>query len=376
LDNLMPLLPLLASWFQGDSHSAQSLNSNLRSASCLNSNELSANGIQGNRFGVKLLKGALLALFTFGSICLAQAQAQDSYPSKPIRMIVPLAAGSAVDGAARLLTAKMSQNMGQPIVIENMAGSSGLIGADRIAKAAPDGYTIGGVNDSILTMLPHIYTNIPWNALKDFEPISLVATIEWGIVVAEQSPYKTLNDFIAAAKANPGKINYGSGGSGSPQHIAMALFAQRTGIDLVHVPYKGATPAAIAAAAGQVEVTYQGLGTVTSLIQGGKLRLLAVSTPERLAQYPNVPTIAQAGISDFFFNSWFAMIAPAGTPKPIIDKLNAEMQKALADPQTRERLMALGVTIRGTSAAEFSQATEKQYALYGKLIKDNKIQAD
>lgn len=346
------------------------------SASCFNVHDFSTNRLKGNRFGVKRLKGALLALLTLTSFGFAQAQAQDSYPSKPIRMIIPLAAGSAVDGAARLLTAKMSQNMGQPIVIENMAGSSGLIGADRIAKAAPDGYTIGGVNDSILTMLPHIYSNIPWNALKDFEPISLVATIEWGIAVADQSPYKTLSDFIVAAKANPGKINYGSGGSGSPQHIAMALFAQRTGIDLVHVPYKGATPAAIAAAAGQVEVTYQGLGTVTSLIQGGKLRLLAVSTPERLAQYPNVPTIVQAGISDFFFNSWFAMIAPAGTPKPIIDKLNAEMQKALTDPQTRERLIGLGVTIRGTSPAEFKQATEKQYALYGKLIKDNKIQAD
>jgi len=270
----------------------------------------------------------------------------------------------------------MSQNMGQPIVIENITGSSGLIGADRLAKAAPDGYTIGGVNDSILTMLPHIYPNIPWNALKDFAPISLVATIEWGIVVADQSPFKTLNDFIAAAKANPGKINYGSGGSGSPQHIAMALFAQRTGIEVVHVPYKGATPAAVAAAAGQVEVTYQGLGTVTSLIQGGKLRLLAVSTPERLAQYPDVPTVVQAGISDFFFNSWFAMIAPAGTPTPIIEKLNAEMQKALTDPQTRERLVALGVTLRGTSASEFGQATQKQYDLYGKLIKDNKIQAD
>ena len=372
----MPLLPFSDHWLQAQRLSAQRIKGNTPSASCFKENDSSANGLLGNNFSANRFKSALLALLTLTSFCLPQAQAQDSYPSKPIRMIVPLAAGSAVDGAARLLTAKMAQNMGQPIVIENMAGSAGLIGADRIAKAAPDGYTIGGVNDSILTMLPHIYSNIPWNALKDFEPISLFATIEWGIVVAEQSPYKTLNDFIAAAKANPGKINYGSGGSGSPQHIAMALFAQRTGIDLVHVPYKGATPAAIAAAAGQVEVSYQGLGTVTSLIQGGKLRLLAVSTPERLTQYPDVPTVVQAGISDFFFNSWFAMIAPVGTPKPIIDKLNAEMQKALTDPQTRERLVALGVTIRGTSAVEFSQATEKQYALYGKLIKDNKIQAD
>ncbi len=346
----------------------------MRSVNRLTAEGLSPPWFRVDAFLAKWATALTLAMFTLVSLSIAQAQ--EHYPSKPIRMIVPLAAGSAVDGAARLLTAKMAQNMGQPIVIENLAGSSGLIGADRIAKAAPDGYTIGGVNDSILTMLPHIYSNIPWNALKDFEPISLVATIEWGIVVADQSPYKTLNDFIAAAKANPGKINYGSGGSGSPQHIAMALFAQRVGIDLVHVPYKGATPAAVAAAAGQVEVSYQGLGTVTSLIQGGKLRLLAVSTPERLAQYPEVPTVVQAGIGDFFFNSWFAMIAPAGTPKPIIDKLNTEMQKALADSQTRERLVALGVTIRGTSAAEFGEATQKQYALYGKLIKDNKIQAD
>ncbi|MEI6839318.1 MAG: tripartite tricarboxylate transporter substrate-binding protein, partial [Alcaligenaceae bacterium] len=155
-----------------------------------------------------LLQAALFASLLLGS--LHTAMAQDPYPSKPIRMIVPLAAGSAVDGAARILTAKMAQNMGQSIVIENLAGSSGLIGADRLAKAAPDGYTIGGVNDSVLTMIPHIYPNIPWNALKDFDPISLVATIEWGIVVADQSPYKTLNDFITAAKASPGKINYGS----------------------------------------------------------------------------------------------------------------------------------------------------------------------
>ena len=309
-------------------------------------------------------------------IAFLNAQAQDAYPSKPLRMIVPLAAGSAVDGAARILTATMAQNMGQPIVIENLPGSSGLIGADRIAKAAPDGYTLGGVNDSILTMLPHIYKNIPWNPLTDFEPISLVATIEWGIAVGAQSPYATLNDFIVAAKNNPGKINYGSGGSGSPQHIAMALFAQRAGVNIVHVPYKGATPAAVAAAAGQVDITYQGLGTVTSLLQSGKLRLLAVSTKERLTLYPDTPTVVQAGIDDFFFSSWFAWVAPAGTPKVIVETLTTEIQKALADPQTRERLVALGVTLRGTNATDFSAALKKQYALYGKLIKDNGIQAD
>jgi tripartite-type tricarboxylate transporter receptor subunit TctC len=270
----------------------------------------------------------------------------------------------------------MGQNMGQAIVIENITGSSGLIGADRLAKSAPDGYTLGGVNDSVLTMIPHIYPNMPWNALKDFDPVSLVGTIEWGIVVPPNSPYKTLAELLAAAKANPGKMNYGSGGNGSPQHIAMALLTQRAGVTMTHVPYKGATPAAVAAAAGQVDVSYQGLGTVTGLIAGGKLKLLAVSTPERLPQYPDTPTVSQAGTKDFLFNSWFAIVAPAGTPKDIVAKLNAEIQKALSDPETRKKIVDLGVTIRGTGAQEFGEATKKQYELYGKLIRDNGIKPD
>jgi tripartite-type tricarboxylate transporter receptor subunit TctC len=155
------------------------------------------------------------------------ASADNTYPNKPIKMIIPLAAGSAVDNAARILTTKMGLNMGQSIVIENMAGSAGLIGASKVAKAAPDGYTIGGYNDSVLTMIPHLYPKMDWNPLTDFDPLSLVGTIEWGLVVKTDSPYKTVADFIAAAKANPGKLNYGSGGNGSPQHIAMALFATK-----------------------------------------------------------------------------------------------------------------------------------------------------
>ena len=258
------------------------------------------------------------------------AHAQSNYPNKPIKMIIPLAAGSAVDNAARVLTQKMSLGLGQSVVIENIAGSSGLIGADRVAKAAPDGYTIGGFNDSILTMLPHIYPRMPWNALTDFDPLSLAATIEWGLVVKTDSPYKTVADFIAAAKAEPGKLNYSSGGSGSPQHLAMALFTSRAGINTLHVPYKGATPAAVAVAAGEVDAAFQGLGTVTSLIQANKVRLLAVSSSKRLAQYPNVPTVDESGLKNFFFNSWFAMVVPTGTPKDIVERLNREMRKALA----------------------------------------------
>ena len=321
-------------------------------------------------FTHRLLTAASMLAFA------VSVQAQGTYPNKPIRMIIPLAAGSAVDNAARVLTQKMSESLGQSIVIENITGSSGLIGADRVAKAAPDGYTIGGFNDSILTMVPHIYANVPWNALTDFDPLSLAATVEWGMVVKADSPYKTVADFIAAAKAAPGKLNYSSGGNGSPQHLAMALFASRADIKVTHIPYKGATPAAVAAAAGEVDVALQGLGTVTSLIQGNRVRLLAVSTDKRLAQYPNVPTIDESGLKNFFFNSWFAMVMPTGTPKVIVERLNSEMRKALADPATRVKLVALGVTLRGSSPLELGVATKAQFEMYRKLIQDNNIKSD
>jgi len=313
-----------------------------------------------------------VVLCSVASLCMAQT----TYPQKPIKMIIPLAAGSAVDNAARVITVKMGENMGQGFVVENIAGSSGLIGAERVARAAPDGYTIGGYNDSILTMVPHMMAKMPWNALTDFEPISLVGTIEWGLVVRADGPYKTLADFINAAKANPGKLNYSSGGNGSPQHIGMALVTSRVNLDISHVPYKGATPAAVAVAAGEVDAAMQGLGTVTALIQAGKLRLLAVSTAARLTQYPTVPTFTEAGMKDFTFNSWFAMVAPAGTPKPIIDKLSDEVRKALNDPSTCEKLQAIGVTPRGTTPAEFGVATRAQYELYKKLIQDKGIRAE
>jgi tripartite-type tricarboxylate transporter receptor subunit TctC len=303
----------------------------------------------------------------------ATAFAQGTYPSKPIKMIIPLAAGSAVDNAARVLTQKMAENMGQPIHIENITGSAGLMGADRLAKSPPDGYTIGGFNDSVLTMVPHIYPKVPWNALRDFDPLSLVGTIEWGIVVKNDSPLKTVADLIAAAKANPGKLNFSSGGNGSPQHIGMALLMNSAGIDMTHVPYKGATPAAVGVAAGEVDVAMQGLGTVTSLIQGGRLRLLAVSTQQRLSQYPNVPTVHESGLRDYYFNSWFAMVSPSQTSREVVTRLNSEVRKALADPVVQEKLTGFGVTLRGTSADEMARALREQYAKYGKLIAEKNI---
>jgi tripartite-type tricarboxylate transporter receptor subunit TctC len=315
-----------------------------------------------------------LALILAGSAGLAAAQ--QAYPNKPIRMVVPLAAASAVDNAARIVTTKMSANMGQQIVIENMPGASGQIGADRVAKAAPDGYTLGGFNDSIMTMLPNVNAKLPWDILKDFEPVSLVATIEWGLVANNDSPIRSAADLIAAAKAKPGEVNFGSGGNGSPQHIAMALFAASAGITLTHVPYKGASQAAVGVAAGEVPVAFQGLATVAGLVRGGKERLIGVTTRAPLAQFPGVPTVSDSGLPGFEFNSWFTVMAPAGTPKEVIARLNDEIRKALADPEVREKLHDQGLTVRGSSPEELRAATREQLARYGRLFKDAGIKGD
>lgn len=315
----------------------------------------------------------------FGAALLATtalSQTGSGYPNRPIRMIVPLAAGSAVDNAARILAQKMGQNMGQSIVVENQPGAAGLIGAERVAKAAPDGYTIGGFNDSIMTMLPNLNAKMPWDILKDFEPVSLVATVEWGLVVASDAKERIAGDLLATAKAAPGKLNYGSGGNGSPQHIAMALFASLAGVQMTHVPYKGATQAAMGVAANEVQAAFQGIATVNALVRGGKLKLIGVTTPRRMPQFPEVPTVSESGLPGFEFNSWFAMMAPAGTPKSVVQTLHAEISKALGDPEVREKFAGLGLSPRGTSPDELGVAVRGQLARYGNMIKQAGITAD
>jgi tripartite-type tricarboxylate transporter receptor subunit TctC len=302
--------------------------------------------------------------------------AQTAYPDRPIKMIVPLAAASAVDVAARIVTQKMSENMGQQIVIINQAGAAGLIGAEQVARADPDGYTIGGFNDSIMTMVPNMQSNMRWDIIKDFDPVSLVATVEWGLIAGTKTPYKTAADLIAAAKAAPGKIDYGSGGPGSPQHLAMAMFASAAGISLTHVPYKGATQAATDVAAGQIPVGFQGIGTVAALVRGGQLRLIGVTTEKRMPQFPDVPTVSESGLPGFFFNSWFAILAPAGTPKEIVARLNAEVLKAVSDPEVRRKLEDLGFAVRGSSPAELGAMTREQLAKYARVIKEMGIAND
>jgi tripartite-type tricarboxylate transporter receptor subunit TctC len=291
-------------------------------------------------------------------------------------MIVPLAAASAVDNAARIVAQRMADNMKGAIAIENVPGAAGLIGTERIAKSAPDGYTIAGFNDSIMTMLPNMHAKMPWDIQKDFDPVSLVATVEWGLVASNGAPYANASDLIAAAKAAPGKIYYGSGGNGSPQHVAMALFASTAGISLTHVPYKGATQAALGVAGGEVPVAMQGLATVATLARGSKLRLIGVTTPSRHPQFPDVPTVSESGLPGFEFNSWFAIMVPAGTPKDIVTRLHAEVVKALADADVREKLQAQGLTPRGSSPEELRKATADQLAKYARLMKQAGIQAD
>jgi tripartite-type tricarboxylate transporter receptor subunit TctC len=326
--------------------------------------------IRSSQLGERCMRLWLPLVLAFGFLPAARASAQTTYPDRPIKMIVPLAAASAVDVAARIVTQKMADNMGQQIVILNLPGASGLIGAEQVARAEPDGYTIGGFNDSVMTMVPHLQSKMRWDILKDFEPVSLVATVEWGLVAGNQTSFKSAADLIAAAKATPGKIDYSSGGPGSPQHLAMAMFSSAAGISLTHVPYKGATQAATDVAAGQIPVGFQGLGTVAALVRGGQLRLIGVATEKRLAQFPDVPTVSESGLPGFFFNSWFAILTPAGTPGNIIARLNAEVLKALSDSEVRRKLEELGFAVRGNSPEELRSMTRDQLAKYGRVIKE------
>jgi tripartite-type tricarboxylate transporter receptor subunit TctC len=308
---------------------------------------------------------------------LAAGMAQPAhaeYPDRPITMIVPLAAASAVDNAARLIAQEMGKVMNQSIVVENQPGAAGAIGANRVATAAPDGYTIGGFNDSILTMVPNL-SKTPWDPLTSFAPVSLVTTFEWGLI-GVPGLYKNAGDLIKAAKAAPGRIEYASGGIGSPQHIAMALFASKNNLDMVHVPYRGATPAAMGVAGGEAKVAFQAISTAKSLVDSKRVDLLGVASEKPLAEYPNVPTISDSGSPGFTFSSWFVIVAPAKTPPAVVEKLNAAIKQALQSPAVKAKLAAYGANGIGSSPEELGKRTKEGYAVYGKLIRDNHITAE
>ncbi len=308
-------------------------------------------------------------------LACANALAQ-TYPSKPINMLIPLQAGSSVDAILRTVAHKMSENMGQQIVVENQAGASGLIGTERLAKSAPDGYTIAGLNDGVLTMLPHMRANLPFDPLGSFDPVSLVAEISWVLIAGPNYEAKSVADLVRLAKARPGQIDYSSGGNGSPQHVAMEVFKAATGTDMTHIPYRGATQSAMDVMSGQIPVSMSGLSIVISHIKAGKLRALAVANPTRSPLLPDVPTIAESGVAGYEFSTWGALFVPKGTPKPIIDRLHAEVVKAVNDPTVRERLASLGLVPRGSTPDELAQATRVGLEKMGKVIKAASIKAD
>lgn len=320
-----------------------------------------------------LIRGPLFMVAAL--LACANALAQ-TYPSKPINMLIPLQAGSSVDAILRTVAHKMSENMGQQIVVENQAGASGLIGTERLAKSAPDGYTIAGLNDGVLTMLPHMRANLPFDPLGSFDPVSLVAEISWVLIAGPNYEAKSVADLIRLAKARPGQIDYSSGGNGSPQHVAMEVFKAATGTDMTHIPYRGATQSAMDVMSGQIPVSMSGLSIVISHIKAGKLRALAVANPTRSPLLPDVPTIAESGVAGYEFSTWGALFVPKGTPKPIIDRLHAEVVKAVNDPTVRERLANLGLVPRGSTPDELALATRVGLEKMGKVIKAASIKAD
>jgi tripartite-type tricarboxylate transporter receptor subunit TctC len=312
-----------------------------------------------------------------GAVLLAAAlpcAAQD-YPAKPILMLMPLQAGSAVDIMMRIVAQKMGDSLGRQVVVENQPGAAGMIGAERIKRAAPDGYTIGVLNDSILTMIPNI-RQVPYDPLKDFAPLSVVAGITWVMVANNDLPVKTVPDFIALAKSRPGKIDYSSGGVGSPQHVAMEAFKAATGTYIVHIPYRGATQAALDVISNQVQVHFSAVSIVQPHIKAGRMRALAVPSAKRSPLLPDVPTMAEAGVAGFEWVTWASLVVPVGTPKPIVDRLTAEVVKAVTAPDVREKLIAQGFEPIGSPPEQVTQWTKAGLARMSEIVKRADIKGE
>ncbi len=311
--------------------------------------------------------GLLLAL---SLPCAAQ-----TYPAKPILLLMPLQAGSAVDAMIRIVAQRMSDNMGRQIVVENQPGAAGVIGAERVKRAAPDGYTLGALNDSILTMIPNIRA-VPYDPVRDYIPVGIVAGITWVLVASNDLPVKTVPELIALAKQRPGRLDYSSGGVGSPQHVAMEAFKAATGIFVVHIPYRGATQAALDILSNQVQVHFSAVSIVLPHINAGRMRALGVPGARRSPLLPNVPTMAEAGVAGFEWQTWASIVAPVGTPQPILDRLHAELVKAVGAADVREKLIALGLEPIGSPPAQVTQWTQDGLKRMSAVVKRAGIQSE
>jgi tripartite-type tricarboxylate transporter receptor subunit TctC len=308
-----------------------------------------------------------LALSIFFLTIAFNAWAQ-SWPSRPIRMVVPLSPGGFADVPGRILAARLSSLLGYNVFVENRPGAGGTIGADFVAKSAPDGYTL------LFTGTPHvisawIYKTLPYDPLKDFEPVALVASGPYVLVVNPQLPVHSVRELIGAAKAQPGKIDYASSGNGSAQHLVSALFASMAGIELNHVPYKGSGPAMQDLLGGQVKVSFAGIPNVLPHVKAGRLRALAVSTPQRSPDLPDVPTAAEAGVPGYQATLWLNLAAPAGTPSDVVQRIYVETAKALQDTELQQNFRAAGVEASPMSPQELAGFMRAEYEKWGKVVR-------
>jgi len=311
---------------------------------------------------------AVLALALTGALNTAGALAQ-AWPTKPVRIINPFPAGGGVDAFARPLAAKLSLTVGQQFFIENQGGAGGTVGATNASRAAPDGYTFfaGAVHHAIAESL---YTRLPYGIERDFVPVTVLSYVPNVVVMHPRQPMKTIKELIDYAKANPGKLNFGSAGNGTSHHLAGELFKTLTGTQLMHVPYKGAGPMMQDLIAGQVDMAFDGMGTSAQQIKGGKLRPLAVTTLKRSPLIPEVPTMAEAGVPGYDVTTWYALWAIKGTPQTAIDRMYAETVKILAMPDIKEIWASQGADAGGQPPAEFAAFLHSEIAKWAKVVKD------
>ena len=304
------------------------------------------------------------------------ASAQAAYPSRPIRLIVPFPAGGGTDLIAREVANKVATSNGWSIVIDNKPGSGGNLGVDAAAKAVPDGYTLVLGQTSNLAINPTLYPKLPYNPEKDLTPVVTVASAPLALVVAADSPYKTLADVVAAAKAKPEALNYASSGSGTVAHLATELFQKTANVRFTHVPYKGAAQGSTDLIGGQIQMYMSSIPTLIGHIKSGKMRPIVVTSQKRTADLPNVPTVDESGFKGFEAATWFGVVGPAGLPKDVVAKLNAAFNKAIEDPEVKRKLAAQGADVRGSTPEAFSAYIRSETVRWGKVVKESGAKVD
>ncbi len=299
-----------------------------------------------------------------------------SYPSKPTRIIAGFSPGGGSDIFARLAAAKLSELWGQPVLVENRVGASGTIGADVVAKSPPDGYTLFLANTTPNAMAPHVIEKLPFDARKDFAPITLIADTPNILVVHPSVPAKNVTELIAVMKAKPGKLTFASSGQGSVQHFAAEMFKQMAGVDIVHVPYKGSSQAMTDLIAGNVDINFDTMTAALPSVKAGKLRALAVTSTKRASGVPDLPTVAEAGLKGYEISTWYGLVAPAGTPPAIVAKIQQDIARALQLPDIKQRFAELSAEPGGMPPAEFGRFLQAEFDKYGRLAKQANIKVE